>query len=569
MEQTNLDEEVATAVQVKSMNRRFREIKVHPEILEHIHQIGVGFKPRQRQAQKIERITSKAIVDRRRIAKVVGGLGSLGTPKRPLSVKDFKEAAEQEKEQQEQQEKQQQRPRYQRHEDEIMEEQKRPGPNPFEPPRPFGRRSFPVRIVGELTNADQALPLFLDNVPQSKIPQVAVCGRSNVGKSTLLNLLLYSNLAAEYERKKQEMLSSSKARGRGRGLETFRLPKGVKAVTSAKPGETKTITFYQLGSPHPEMKQMDLRILLVDLPGYGFAFADSDDKRNFQEMMRRYLTGDLKNQDKAMLKRILLLIDARHGMLPADQEFLEMIQRTLVTHAAHATRASGHEKVIEALVENEDKYADEDDDFDLGEDDQDEDDNRKGRDDDDDDEEEEEDSLSRRRRGAGGRLGSKSRLEQIKRQRREQKRQQKQIVKQFTLPPIQIVLTKCDLVKQDDLARRVVQVREQLSDALIREPSQVLPVMLVSSLTNHGVLELQKQLSTLAEAITPISPTSLKNPDYKWGTKPPPRLMPPTAEEIQRQKQHQKKKKRKKVRLSPPPLDFGGRRRQRVSKAAR
>ena len=66
------------------------------------------------------------------------------------------------------------------------------------------------------------------------------------------------------------------------------------------------------------------------------------------------------------------------------------------------------------------------------------------------------------------------------------------------MPPIQIVLTKADLVRQSDLARRVVQVRQQLSDCLIREPS-ALPVMLVSAQIEGqaGVLELQKELASL------------------------------------------------------------------------
>ena len=76
------------------------------------------------------------------------------------------------------------------------------------------------------------------------------------------------------------------------------------------------------------------------------------------------------------------------------------------------------------------------------------------------------------------------------------------------LPPIQIVLTKCDLVKQADLARRVVLVRTQLSDFLVREPSS-LPVMLVSARAGvgfnnirretplGGVLELQRELASL------------------------------------------------------------------------
>lgn len=66
------------------------------------------------------------------------------------------------------------------------------------------------------------------------------------------------------------------------------------------------------------------------------------------------------------------------------------------------------------------------------------------------------------------------------------------------MPPIQLVLTKCDLVLQSDLARRVAQVRQQLSDSLIRQPS-ALPVMLVSAQMEGqaGVLELQKELAAL------------------------------------------------------------------------
>ena len=76
------------------------------------------------------------------------------------------------------------------------------------------------------------------------------------------------------------------------------------------------------------------------------------------------------------------------------------------------------------------------------------------------------------------------------------------------LPPIQLVLTKCDLVKQADLARRLVIVRKQLSDFLVREPS-ALPVMLVSARAGvgynnlrretplGGVLELQRELASL------------------------------------------------------------------------
>jgi GTP-binding protein EngB required for normal cell division len=69
------------------------------------------------------------------------------------------------------------------------------------------------------------------------------------------------------------------------------------------------------------------------------------------------------------------------------------------------------------------------------------------------------------------------------------------------LPPIQIVLTKCDLVSQSDLARRILQVRQQLSNALLRQPSS-LPEMLVSAQIEgqKGVLELQKELAALCKS---------------------------------------------------------------------
>jgi selenocysteine-specific translation elongation factor len=97
-------------------------------------------------------------------------------------------------------------------------------------------------------------------------------------------------------------------------------------------------------------------------------------------------------------------------------------------------------------------------------------------------------------------------LHEISKQEEEPGKKKK---KPVDLPPIQLVLTKCDLVTQVDLARRVVQVREQLSDSLRREPA-ILPVMVVSAkpgigfnniskegLPMGGVLELQKELAAL------------------------------------------------------------------------
>jgi GTP-binding protein len=204
------------------------------------------------------------------------------------------------------------------------------------------------------------------------------------------------------------------------------MPKGEKATTSDRPGETRSIDFYQLQAVPRAVEDDDdkiRRLILVDLPGYGFAYASEKDAAQFREMIATYLL----DRDHKTLKRILLLIDARHGMKKSDIDFLEGLQEQM--------RIKQQE-----VAPGEDS------------------------------------SASRRKRRV--------------------------------LPAIQLVLTKADLVPQADLARRVTQVRQQLSDCLQREPSH-LPVMLVSARAGvgynnlkggravGGVLELQKELSAL------------------------------------------------------------------------
>ncbi len=101
-----------------------------------------------------------------------------------------------------------------------------------------------------------------------------------------------------------------------------KLPRGIKAATSAKPGETREISFYQLSAKVDDTR---LSMLLVDLPGYGFAFASEEKAKQWQALMKSYIVGRGKS-----LKRILLLIDARHGMKKADFDFLESMQNSLL-----------------------------------------------------------------------------------------------------------------------------------------------------------------------------------------------------------------------------------------------
>ncbi len=293
-------------------------------------------------------------------------------------------------------------------------------------------KRLPVKIIGSVGSLNDEMPRSTKG-----LPEVAIIGRSNVGKSTLLNALLYGN---------QE--THNRKFVRGKTPEGAKLAKGVKAVVSTKAGETKRITFYQLTSQlserngsennidnddhddhddHDAKKDQSYKmsLVLVDLPGYGFAYTSEEKANVWKELMNTFLV-----ERGQSLKRILLLIDARHGFKKADYDFLDTLQNL--------------------------------------------------------------------RRQTGDSFDSEDGGKQSYQHRR----------KKITLPPIQVVLTKSDLVTQNDLARRVVQVRQQLSDALIREPSS-LPIMICSAkaglgynnvrgeIAKGGILEIQKELAAL------------------------------------------------------------------------
>jgi len=130
----------------------------------------------------------------------------------------------------------------------------------------------------------------MDGLPPGDMPEVAFAGRSNVGKSSLINALVGHKKLAR---------------------------------ASNEPGRTREINFFVLAD----------RIRLVDLPGYGFARVSRSAADKFQNLGRAYLRG------RPNLKRVYLLIDARHGLKDVDKEALDALDVSAVSYQIILTKA--------------------------------------------------------------------------------------------------------------------------------------------------------------------------------------------------------------------------------------
>lgn len=147
-----------------------------------------------------------------------------------------------------------------------------------------GRKLFAAeaRFVGEARSPDL--------LPPPRGPEIGFAGRSNVGKSSLLNALTNRH-----------------------GL----------ARASAEPGRTRAVNFFELA---------DGALFLVDLPGYGYARAPKAEIERWNAVTRDYLRG------RANLRRVLLLIDSRHGAKESDRAVMEALDRAAVSYALVLTK---------------------------------------------------------------------------------------------------------------------------------------------------------------------------------------------------------------------------------------
>ena len=129
----------------------------------------------------------------------------------------------------------------------------------------------------------------LPALPPISLPEIAFAGRSNVGKSSLVNALT--------------------------GRTTL-------ARTSQTPGRTRQLIFFSLAN----------RLQLVDLPGYGYAKAAKTDIKAWTKLTRKFLVG------RQSLQRMLLLIDSRRGIGPADKEMMKLMDESAVSWAVVLTK---------------------------------------------------------------------------------------------------------------------------------------------------------------------------------------------------------------------------------------
>ena len=129
----------------------------------------------------------------------------------------------------------------------------------------------------------------LEAIPRASLPEIAFAGRSNVGKSSLINALVHRRRLAR---------------------------------VSQTPGATRQINFFNLGG----------KLLLTDLPGYGYAKASKSLSRDWQNLIFAYLRG------RPSLRRVVLLIDVRRGVMDTDNEAMDLLDEAAVSYLPVLTK---------------------------------------------------------------------------------------------------------------------------------------------------------------------------------------------------------------------------------------
>lgn len=308
------------------------------------------------------------------------------------------------------------------------------------------RLPFPFRGTGKVLNNAETK----DQIPNIKgsPPEIALIGRSNVGKSTLVNTLL--------------------------GFDSSYVQK---AKVTDKPGETTHLTFYQIGSSYKPPSKMAATsqdpafanepdklfktpaLVLTDMPGYGFAFMSEKDKMRCHMLCLDYLISNVERNK--VLKRVVLLLDGRHGLKASDIMFLQDLQRHLIEKVVSLGGPDSKELQnilpTPAVAPSSDVDA------------------------------------------AEAALPPPILLSG----------KATKILSRYLGWKLQIVLTKCDLVDRPELCRRITDVSRTVSDKLPALYHSMLPVLALSAQEKKGVQEMQRDIAAL------VPPRWEEDPDIK------------------------------------------------------
>jgi GTP-binding protein len=142
----------------------------------------------------------------------------------------------------------------------------------------------------------------LDGLPPISLPEIAFAGRSNVGKSSLINALCGRSTVAR---------------------------------TSNTPGRTQELNYFDVSG----------RLILVDMPGYGFAKAPKDKVDAWKRLVNGYLRG------RPTLRRCMMLVDSRHGLKDVDREIMTMLDKAAVVYQIVLTKIDKLNATEAAAVE--------------------------------------------------------------------------------------------------------------------------------------------------------------------------------------------------------------------------
>ncbi|MDR3289797.1 MAG: ribosome biogenesis GTP-binding protein YihA/YsxC [Rickettsiales bacterium] len=143
----------------------------------------------------------------------------------------------------------------------------------------FFKNNKPIFITGAVRETD---------LPKNDFTEFAFIGRSNVGKSSLINAITNSNIA----------------------------------IVSKTPGRTKELNFFQMAN----------KLTIVDMPGYGYAKANKKQVENWNDLIIQYLLY------RRNLKRVFLLIDSRHGVKENDEQVMSVLDKSAILYQIILTK---------------------------------------------------------------------------------------------------------------------------------------------------------------------------------------------------------------------------------------